>query len=109
VVIPLALYELVGNSVTVVNLFIAGIIGGPHMYATFFRTALDRPFRQRHRFLIRTSLLIPVFVVLLAVWNFQLLITMFFFWASIHVLHQIAYILACYERQQHHTLRWSRD
>jgi hypothetical protein len=109
VVIPLALYELVGSSATFVNLFIAGIIGGPHMYATFFRTALDRPFRQRHRFLMCTSLLIPVCVVGLAWWNFQLLITMFFFWASIHVLHQIAYILECYERRQHHTLqRWSR-
>jgi hypothetical protein len=109
VIIPLALYELVGNSATFVNLFIAGLIGGPHMYATFFRTALDRPFRQRHRFLIWTSPLIPILVVLLALWNFQLLITMFFFWASIHVLHQIAYILECYDRQQHRSLqRWSR-
>jgi hypothetical protein len=109
VVIPLALYEFVGNSATFVNLFIAGIIGGPHMYATFFRTTFDRPFRQRHHVLMKTSLLIPVLVVLLALWNFQLLITMFFFWASIHVLHQIAYILECYDRRQPHTLqRWSR-
>ncbi len=109
VVIPLALYEFMGNSATFVNLFIAGVIGGPHMYATFFRTTLDRPFRQRHRFLIRTSFFIPVLVVFLALWNFQLLITMFFFWASIHVLHQIAYILECYDRQQHRTFqRWSR-
>jgi hypothetical protein len=106
VVIPLALYEFVGNSATFVNLFIAGLIGGPHMYATFFRTTLDRPFRQRHRFLIHTSLLIPVLVILLGVWNFQLLITMFFFWASIHVLHQIAYILECYDRKQPHMLQW---
>ncbi len=109
VVIPLALYEFMGKSAMFVNLFIAGLIGGPHMYATFFRTTLDRPFRQRHRLLIRTSLLIPVLVVLLALWNFQLLITMFFFWASIHVLHQIAYIVECYDRKQHRTFqRWSR-
>jgi len=109
VVLPLALYHLVGNSATFVNLFIAGLIGGPHMYATFFRTALDRPFRQQHRFLVGSSCAIPVLVVGLAVWNFRLLITLFFFWASIHVLHQIAYIVECYERKQQHPLqRWSR-
>ena len=109
VVIPLALYELMGNSATFVNILIAGLIGGPHMYATFFRTTLDRSFRQRHRFLVGSSLVIPVLVVMLSWWNFQLLITMFFFWASIHVLHQIAYILECYERKQHRVMqRWSR-
>jgi hypothetical protein len=109
VVLPLALYHLVGNSATFVNLFIAGVIGGPHMYATFFRTALDRPFRQQHRFLVGSSCAIPVLVVGLALWHFQLLITLFFFWASIHVLHQIAYIVECYERKQQHSLqRWSR-
>jgi hypothetical protein len=96
VVVPLALYELVGNSAAFVNLFIAGVIGGPHMYATFFRTTLDRPFRQRHWVLMGTSWLIPVLVVVLALWNFPLLITLFFFWASVHVLHQIAYIMECY-------------
>jgi hypothetical protein len=44
-----------------------------------------------------------------ALWNFQLLITLFFFWASIHVLHQIAYILECYERKQRgYSQRWAR-
>ena len=33
--------------------------------------------------------------------------TLFFFWASIHVLHQIAYILECYERKQHGHLQRS--
>ncbi|MEE8300873.1 MAG: hypothetical protein V3S24_00395 [Candidatus Tectomicrobia bacterium] len=109
VLIPLSLYELVGESAIVVNLLIAGIIGGPHMYATFFRTAFDRRFRQRHRFLIYSSPFIPVLVVLLAIMNFQLLITLFFFWASIHVLQQIAYIMECYERKQHSTMQgWSR-
>jgi hypothetical protein len=109
VVIPLALYTLIGSSATSVNLFVAGVIGGPHMYATFFRTTFDRPFRQQHRFLMYSSPIIPVLVVSVALWSFQLLITVFFFWASIHVLHQIAYIMECYERKQHSTLqRWSR-
>jgi hypothetical protein len=109
-VIPLALYELLGsNSAMFVNLFVAGVIGGPHMYATFFRTTLDRSFRQRHRFVILSSGAIPVLVVFFALWHFQLLLTLFFFWASIHVLHQIAYIVQCYERKQPSQLqRWSQ-
>lgn len=106
VLIPLMLYEVIGRSALFVNLFVAGVIGGPHMYSTFFRTTLDRPFRERHRFLIGSSLAIPVLVVLLALWDFRLLITMFFFWASLHVLHQISYIVECYERKQSRTLQW---
>ena len=109
VVIPLILYELIGTSAMFVNLFVAGVIGGPHMYATFFRTALDESFRQRHPWLIGTSVMIPVLVVACALWHFQLLITLFFFWASVHVLHQIAYILECYDRRQSEGMqRWSR-
>ena len=100
VIIPLILYELIGNSAMVINLVVAGLIGGPHMYATFFRTTFDRSFRQRHRFVVLSSCAIPGLVVFFALWNFQLLVTMFFFWASIHVLHQIAYIMECYERKQ---------
>ena len=80
VVLPLVLYAVMGHSATFVNLFIAGVIGGPHMYATFFRTFLDASFWQRHRLLVGCSLGIPVLVVAGALWNFQLLITLFFFW-----------------------------
>jgi len=109
VIIPLFLYELIGTSATFVNLFIAGVIGGPHMYATFFRTVLDEPFRQRYRWLLLSSVAIPVLVAIGAVWHFRLLVTLFFFWASVHVLHQIAYILECYDRKQQGKLQcWSR-
>jgi hypothetical protein len=109
VVVPLVLYAVMGHSATFVNLFIAGVIGGPHMYATFFRTLLDASFWGRYRLLVWCSLGIPVLVVAGALWNFQLLITLFFFWASIHVLHQIAYILECYERKQRGYLQpWAR-
>lgn len=109
VILPIALYEFVGNSATFINLFIAGVIGGPHMYATFFRTTFDRDFRQQHRLLLGTSWLIPILVIAMALWNFPLLITLFFFWASLHVLHQIAYIMGCYERQQSRPVqRWSQ-
>lgn len=99
VIIPLILYEFLGRTATFINLFIAGVIGGPHMYSTFFRTAFDSDFRQRYRFFLLSSLLIPIAVVAGALWHFQLLLTLFFFWASIHVLHQIAYIMECYTRK----------
>ncbi|GIX47136.1 MAG: hypothetical protein KatS3mg131_1347 [Candidatus Tectimicrobiota bacterium] len=109
VVLPLMLYELAGNSAIFVNLFIAGVIGGPHMYATFFRTALDPAFRTRHPAVVWSSLFIPAAVVLLALWHFQLLLTLFFFWASLHVLHQIAYLMECYQRKQPTPQpRWAR-
>lgn len=109
VVIPLLLYEVLGSSAMFINLFVAGVIGGPHMYATFFRTALNPSFRHRHRFVTWSSLCIPVLVIICAVWNFQLLITLFFFWASIHVLHQVTYIVECYDQKQlSHVQRWSQ-
>jgi hypothetical protein len=109
VVIPLILFELMGRSAMFINLFVAGVIGGPHMYATFFRTALDPSFRRRHPFVMIISAIIPVLVIGCAMWHFQLLITLFFFWASVHVLHQIAYILECYDRKQPSgLLRWSK-
>jgi hypothetical protein len=82
-----------------VNGMVALLIGGPHMYATFSRTALDNDFLKAHSHLLGSSLVIPVIVVLLAIANLPLLLTIFFFWASIHVLHQIVYITELYNHK----------
>ena len=79
-----------------VNLLIAVMIGGPHMYATFTRTALDNKFRSKYGGFVRSSIIIPLLVVTLALTNLTLLLTIFFFWASIHVLHQIIYVVESY-------------
>ncbi|MFI5253727.1 MAG: hypothetical protein ACHQQQ_15010 [Bacteroidota bacterium] len=79
-----------------VNALIALFIGGPHMYATYSRTLLDKGFSRNHKILLGCSILIPIMVIYLGVYYFQILITIFFFWASIHILHQITYILNCY-------------
>jgi hypothetical protein len=79
---------------------VALLVGGPHMYSTFTRTALDRDFSRRNRGFLLSSLFIPIVVVLLAVVNLSLLLTVFFFWASIHVLHQIIYITDLYSQRQ---------
>lgn len=82
-----------------VNALIALFIGGPHMYATFTRTTLDRQFRRAHWGYLSASLLIPTFVITVGVMHFTLLITCFFFWASVHIMHQIAYIIDSYNHR----------
>jgi len=92
-----------------VNIAVAVLVGGPHMYATFMRTALDDKFVKRYPMLIRSSIIIPVVVVSLAFLNLDLLLTIFFFWASIHVLHQATYIVELYNhRKQSAVTLWSR-
>jgi hypothetical protein len=82
-----------------VNGVVALLVGGPHMYATWTRTALDTDFREKHTRLLWSSLVIPAIVVTLALLNLSLLLTIFFFWASIHVLHQIIYITDLYSHK----------
>lgn len=83
-----------------INALVALLVGGPHMYATFTRTALDHDFSRKHPRLLLSSLLIPAVVVGLAFFNLSLLLTVFFFWASIHVLHQIIYITELYNHRE---------
>lgn len=94
--IPLVLFHAFGVSQTAVNLIVAGLIGGPHLYSTFTYTFMEPNYRRRHRRFLAASLALPVFVTALAFVNLQLLLTIFFMWASVHVLHQITYINDCY-------------
>ena len=88
-----------------VNLLIAAMIGGPHMYATFTRTALDIDFREKYAGFVRSSVIIPLLVIVLALTNLTLLLTIFFFWASIHVLHQIVFVVEAYNQKANHAPR----
>jgi uncharacterized membrane protein YidH (DUF202 family) len=83
-----------------INGLVALVVGGPHMYATFSRTAMDTNFARKNPWFLRSSLLIPAVVVTLAIINLPLLLTVFFFWASIHVLHQIVYITELYNQKK---------
>jgi hypothetical protein len=80
----------------VVNYIIAFCIGGPHMYATYTRTMFEPEFRKRHMSILPAAIIIPSIVIFLGVNYFILLLTFFFFWASVHVLHQIVFIVDCY-------------
>lgn len=94
--IPLLLYHGLGVSQTAVNLIVAGLIGGPHLYSTFTYTFMEPNYRRRHRRFLAASLALPVIVTTMAFVNLQILLTVFFMWASVHVLHQITYINDCY-------------
>jgi hypothetical protein len=84
----------------IVGLVVTLLVGGPHMYSTYLRTALEPRFRARYGFLAYLPmLLIPVLVVLGAMHAFLLLITAFFFWASVHVTHQAQWISETYRRK----------
>ncbi|MCU0496896.1 MAG: hypothetical protein MUF87_06045 [Anaerolineae bacterium] len=88
-----------------VNAFVAIAVGGPHMMSTFLRTGLDTDFKQRYPMLLRSSVIIPIVVVSLAFLNLTLLLTVFFFWAALHVLHQVTYIVELYNHKEHHHVR----
>lgn len=94
--IPLLMYSRLGISQTAVNLIVAGLVGGPHLYSTFTYTFFEPNYRKRHRAFLLGSLVLPVIVTVLALVDLQILLTLFFTWASIHVLHQITYINDCY-------------
>ena len=83
-----------------VNTFVAVAIGGPHMMSTFLRTGLDERFKERYPTLIRSSIIIPIIVISLAFLNLSLMLTFFFFWASLHVLHQVTYIVELYNHKE---------
>src|SRR5215203_2247827 len=95
-VVPHLFAQLGGASNTVVDLIVTAFIGGPHLFATYTMTIMEPHFRERYRRYTWGALLMPVLVVSLAIYNLTLLVTIFFFWASVHVIHQAAYIADSY-------------
>ena len=83
-----------------INLLVFAIIAGPHTYATFTRTALDVNFREKYSGFIRSSIFIPLVVVVLALANLTLLLTIFFFWASLHTFHQLSFVVGAYDQKE---------
>jgi hypothetical protein len=97
VIVPLVLLAVwLGVTSDVINLGVTAVVGGPHVFATFTATFANRSFRARHPLLIVSSLLIPAGVVWLTIHRFQTLMSLFIVAASLHVLHQCAYLTDCY-------------
>jgi hypothetical protein len=97
------------KTVDLINITVALLIGGPHLFSTITFTFLDGRFRSRHKTYIAMAFVLPAIVIFLGVYYYTALITVFFTWASIHVLHQIIYLTDCYRRRSSHAeQKWSR-
>ncbi len=96
------------QAIDLINIVVAALVGGPHLFSTFTLTFLDASFRRDHPFYTWLALLIPAGVVYLGVNHYTLLITFFFSWASLHVLHQVIYLADCYRAKRGADPLWSR-
>lgn len=94
------------RAIDAINIAVAALVGGPHLFSTVTFTFLDGSFRRQHRLYISLSFLLPAAVMYLGIYHYAALIQFFFAWASLHVLHQIIYLSDCY-RAARESL-WSR-
>lgn len=100
-IVPLGvLLVRAGLPADAVNLGVTALVGGPHLFATFLTTYADPKFRRAHgRALVVITILVPALVIWLAATRFQILLSLFIFWASLHVLQQNAYLTDVYRRK----------
>jgi len=97
------------QAIDLINISVAALIGGPHLFSTITFTFLDGRFRQSHPRYLALAFLLPVTVVYLGIFHYVWLVTFFFSWASLHVLHQIIYLTDCYRaRSSWADQKWSR-
>lgn len=98
-IVPHLFAQIGGLSNVIVDLLVTALIGGPHLFATYTMTFMEPRFRERYKRYTWGALLMPVLVVTLAIVNLTLLVTLFFFWASVHVIHQALYIADSYRNK----------
>jgi hypothetical protein len=98
-IIPHFFSAIGGMTNIVVDLLVTALIGGPHLFATYTMTFMEPRFRERYKRYTWGALLMPIIVVTLAIVNLTLLVTIFFFWASVHVIHQALYIADSYRNK----------
>jgi hypothetical protein len=92
-----------------VNILVAGLIGGPHLFSTFTLTLLNPAFLRDHRRFAAGAIAIPGVVIYLGLAHYEILIWFFFAWASVHIQHQIVYFADCYRlRSGARDPLWSR-
>ncbi|MDT8437020.1 MAG: hypothetical protein RRA92_09735 [Gemmatimonadota bacterium] len=106
-VMPHISHALAGRSTIFVDLLVTMAIGGPHLFATYTMTVMEPDFRARYPRYTRGALLLPLIIVSLAIWNLTLLVTIFFFWASVHVIHQAAFVADSYRMKSPFGWNWT--
>lgn len=110
-VVPLVLlFVWQGVSADWINVGVTAVVGGPHLFATYTVTYMDPAFRKSHAWVLwAAAIMVPAFVVFLTLTNFQVLLSVFIFAASFHVLHQNAYLTDIYRaRAARREAPWSR-
>src|SRR5215468_94700 len=70
------------QAIDMINIAVAALVGGPHLFSTVTFTFLDGEFRARHRWYMALAFVLPAVVVYLGIYHYRLLITVFFSWAS---------------------------
>lgn len=102
-IVPVVLFFVwQGASSDAINLGVTAVIGGPHLWATYLLTYADPRFRKRHRKLLLAAIIVvPACVCYLASdpARFQILLSIFIFAASFHVLQQNAYLTDIYRKR----------
>ncbi len=97
------------QAIDLINIAVAGLIGGPHLFSTITFTFLNNGFRATHPRYLAAAFVLPPIVIYLGVFHYTFLITFFFSWASLHVLHQVIYLTDCYRARASSVERpWSR-
>ena len=119
VAVPIALFYLLrgmgaplATSEDLVTLFVMVLVGGPHVFATYTRTFLQPKFRRREPLLFVGAFVVVTLVVSATVSSaffgvklggyppIQFVLTFFFFWAGVHIVHQASYLCAVYEERR---------
>jgi hypothetical protein len=97
------------NARLLVNNLVALFIGGPHMYATFTRTIMDREFMRKRFWFVTSSILVPITVFGMAIWSYETyvwLLSIFFALASLHALQQIVWLTEAYNLKAKLATSW---
>ena len=91
-----------------VTLLVMIPLGGPHVFATYTRTYLNPAFRRQDRLMFVLGGLVPVVVVAAAVSSvffdvvvfgsppMRYVLTFFFFWAGVHIVHPHSFVASGY-------------
>ncbi|HTR19882.1 MAG TPA: hypothetical protein VMH88_03435 [Gemmatimonadales bacterium] len=95
------------DSTVFVDLAVTMLIGGPHLFATYTMTVMEPDFRARYPRYARGALLLPLLIVSLAIVNLTALVTVFFLWASVHVIHQAAFVADAYRMKDPRGWTWT--
>src|SRR5579872_369059 len=70
------------QAVDLINITVALLIGGPHLFSTITYTFLDGNFRNRYPWYVYLAFILPIGVMYLGVYHYTFLVTFFFSWAS---------------------------